>query len=114
VRPKAGWYNQPIDCSAHGGETYRPYSKRIIIIITIIIIRLVKTNDTHFLHLIYYKLTAYIYICFERYLLIFRSRYTNKTWYIGCVLCLLVVTSVGVEEFHSSSTPIMVATNGQT
>jgi hypothetical protein len=27
VRPKAGWYNQPIVCSAHGGGTIRPYSK---------------------------------------------------------------------------------------
>jgi hypothetical protein len=27
VRPKAGWYNQPIGCSAHGGETHQPYSK---------------------------------------------------------------------------------------
>jgi hypothetical protein len=28
VRPKAGGYNQPIGCSAHGGKTHRPYSKR--------------------------------------------------------------------------------------
>jgi hypothetical protein len=28
VRPKAGRYNQPIGCSAQGGETHRPYSKR--------------------------------------------------------------------------------------
>jgi hypothetical protein len=27
VRPKAGWYNQLIGCSAHGGETHRPNSK---------------------------------------------------------------------------------------
>jgi hypothetical protein len=27
VRPKAGWYNQPIGCSTHGGETHRPCSK---------------------------------------------------------------------------------------
>jgi hypothetical protein len=28
VRPKAGWYNKRIGCSALGGETHRPYSKR--------------------------------------------------------------------------------------
>jgi hypothetical protein len=28
VRIKAEWYNQPIGCSAHGGETHRPYSRR--------------------------------------------------------------------------------------
>jgi hypothetical protein len=28
VRPKTGWHNQPIGCSAHGGETHRPYSKK--------------------------------------------------------------------------------------
>jgi hypothetical protein len=27
VRPKAGWYYQPIGCTAHGGKTHRPYSK---------------------------------------------------------------------------------------
>jgi hypothetical protein len=27
VKPKAGWYNQRISCSAHGEETHRPYSK---------------------------------------------------------------------------------------
>jgi hypothetical protein len=27
--------------------------------------------------------------CFERYLLILRSRYTSGTWYIACVLCQL-------------------------
>jgi hypothetical protein len=28
VISKAGWYNQPIGCSVHGGETHPPYSKR--------------------------------------------------------------------------------------
>jgi hypothetical protein len=28
VRPKAGWYSQPVGCSAQCGETHRPYSKK--------------------------------------------------------------------------------------
>jgi hypothetical protein len=49
----------------------------------------------HILYSVYYELTASI--CFEHYLVIFRRRYTNKNWYIACVLCLLAPTRVGVE-----------------
>jgi hypothetical protein len=53
-----------------------------------------KTNVMHFLYSIYYKLKASK--CFEHYLLIFRRRYTNNTWYIARVL-------IGVElVFHSN------------
>jgi hypothetical protein len=27
MRPKAGWYNQPINYSAKGGETHWPYTE---------------------------------------------------------------------------------------
>jgi hypothetical protein len=37
--------------------------------------------------------------CFEHYLLIFRRRYTNDTWYIACVLCQLAALEL---EFHSN------------
>jgi hypothetical protein len=46
-----------------------------------------KTNEMHFLYSCCYELTAST--CFEHYLLIFRRRCTNNTWYIACVLCLL-------------------------
>jgi hypothetical protein len=41
----------------------------------------------HFLHAIYYELTAST--CFEHYLLIFRGRFINNIWYIACAVCRL-------------------------
>jgi hypothetical protein len=53
----------------------------------------------HFWYSAYYELTAST--CFKHYLLIFRRRCTNNTWYITCVLCLLASPVV-------SGTPILV------
>jgi hypothetical protein len=50
-----------------------------------------RTNKMHILYSVYYELTAST--CFKHYLLIFRRCYTNDTWYIACVLCLLAATA---------------------
>jgi hypothetical protein len=42
-----------------------------------------KTNVIHFYSVCYKLRTS---TCFELYLLIFRRRRTNGTWYIACVL----------------------------
>jgi hypothetical protein len=49
----------------------------------------------HFLYSVYYELTACK--CFEHYLLIFRRRFINNSWYIAFVLCRLTATRFGVE-----------------
>jgi hypothetical protein len=51
-----------------------------------------KTNEMLFLYQIYYELTAST---------IFSKSCTNNTWYIACVLCLLVATRVRVELVHN-------------
>jgi hypothetical protein len=53
------------------------------------------------LFLVYYELTAST--CFDKYLLIFRRRYTNSNWYFMCVLCRLAATKIGVElPYHTN------------
>jgi hypothetical protein len=46
----------------------------------------------HFLYLVYYELTACT--CFEHYLLIFRRRCINNSWYTAGVLCRLVARNM--------------------
>jgi hypothetical protein len=62
-----------------------------------------KTNEIHFLYSIYYELAASP--CLEQYLLIFRRRCTNNNWYFACMLCLLVATRIGVDQFQFHSNP---------
>jgi hypothetical protein len=46
-----------------------------------------QDNETNVINVysVYYKLEASP--CFEHYLLIFRRRCSNGTWYIACVIC---------------------------
>jgi hypothetical protein len=59
-----------------------------------------KTNEVHDLYSIYYELSAST--CFEHYLLIFRRGYTNNSWYMAGMICLLVATRIGVQLFNSN------------
>jgi hypothetical protein len=60
----------------------------------IVIYQYSRTNKTHLLYSVYYELTAPA--CCEHYLLIFRRRCINNSWYTACVLCRLAATRVGV------------------
>jgi hypothetical protein len=55
-------------------------------------------SETNVVHILFNVLRIKSSTCYEHYMLIFKRRYTNGTWYTACVVCQLVASGFGVER----------------